>query len=461
VLDNETLTTTADNTGPHEFPTRRACLALAVVTVAFALYVSLLPFRLQPVPLGVAWADFQVAMSSWPPSVPRANFLANVLLFVPVGFGLCGALRADRDRRLTLGTVVVVLCCSIASSLTAEFLQEFAPRRVVSMVDVVAQTVGSVIGIIAWLGAGPELIQWIRETRRRTHRDRLTRALAAYAALWAFANLAPFDITLNVDRLGQRWREGDIVLTPFGSTLPLSRVLWDAAVTTVSAVPLGGLVLVGWQRRDQRRSIPAALGIGVTALVTLEAAQVFIRSHSADITDVMCGTVGLVAGALVGVRTLDRTLGGSERKASSTGPWIALFAWCVMLAAYHWQPFDFAVNEDLIRQKLSHISLVPLAGYLSGSDLNAFNTLLAKLGLAIPFGTFLAVALGTTVPRWLVTLLWVGLSTIVFGAMELGQFFLPGRVPDPSDVGLGVLGAGLGVWLARWLRSGYESKRQP
>jgi VanZ family protein len=149
---------------------------LAVVTVAFALYLSLL-IPAQAVPLDAAWDDFLLAMSSWPQRVPRVNFLANVLLFVPVGFGLCGALRADREPRLTLRALLVVLCASVAASLAAEFLQEFAPRRVVSASDVLAQTTGCWVGIAAWLGVGPELIHWIRETRRHTHHDRPTRAL--------------------------------------------------------------------------------------------------------------------------------------------------------------------------------------------------------------------------------------------------------------------------------------------
>jgi glycopeptide antibiotics resistance protein len=304
----------------QEFPTRGTCAVLAAGTVAFAFYVSLIPFRFEPMPLGAAWADFQRVMSTWPPRVPRVNFLANVLLFVPVGVGLSGALRADRGRRLTPGTWPAVLCTSVAASLTAEFLQEFAPRRVVSLPDVVAQTIGCGIGILVWLGVGPELIHWIRETRRRTHRDRLTRVLTAYAALWAFANLAPFDITLNAARLARRFHEGAIVLTPFGSGLPVSRLLADAAVAAVSAVPLGALALVGWQRRGERRRIAAATGTGVIALVALEAAQIVIRSHRADVTDVLCGALGLVAGAIVSARTLDRTRRASPREVFSSGP---------------------------------------------------------------------------------------------------------------------------------------------
>ena len=426
--------------------------------MAFALYVSLLPFRLQPVSLDAAWDHFRLAMSSWPPRLPRVNFLANVLLFVPVGFGLCGALRADRERRITLGALLVVLCASVAASLTAEFLHEFAPGRVVSAPDVVAQTIGCGIGIVTWLGLGPELIQWIRETRRRTHHDRVTRALVAYAALWAFANLAPFDITLNADRIARRWREGEIVLIPFGSGLPLPRLLWDAVVTTVSAAPLGTLLLVGWQRRNQRRSVASAVGIGVAALVTLEAAQIFIRSHGADMTDVLCGAVGVAAGALVGMRTFDRALRARAHHTSVRWAWTGLAAWCLMLGAYHWQPFDFVVDESLIRQKLAGVSLVPLAGYRSGSDLNAFNTLLAKLGMAIPFGVIVSLALRGLARRPAVFTA-IGLAAGVFSAIELGQFFLPTRVPDPSDVWLGVAGSGFGIWLAGWLRSGYQARR--
>ena len=442
------------------FPSRRTFAWLAVVTVAFALYVSLLPFRLQAVPLDAAWDDFLLAMSSWPQRVPRVNFLANVLLFVPVGFGLCGALRADREPRLTLRALLVVLCASVAASLAAEFLQEFAPRRVVSASDVLAQTTGCWVGIAAWLGVGPELIHWIRETRRHTHHDRVTRALVAYAAIWAFANLAPFDITLNVDRLANRWRDGEIVLIPFASNLPPARLWWDAVVTAVSAVPLGALLLVGWQPRDQRRSLAAVMGIGVTALVALEIAQIFIRSHGSDMTDVVCGAVGVALGVLVGVRTFDRRLDAPAGDTFARWAWIGLGAWCLMLGAYHWQPFDFVVDESLVRQKLARISLIPLAGYRSGSDLNAFNTLLAKIGLAIPFGGITSFALGGLAGRPVpFALVWVGLSAAVFGAIELGQFFLPSRVPDPSDVWLGIAGSGLGIWLVRWLRSGYKVRR--
>lgn len=429
--------------------------------LVFAWYVSLLPFRLELVPLNDAVSDFVEMMSSWPATVPRVNFLANALLFVPVGFGFYGAFQTDRLNRFAGGALIGSLVASVAGSLTAEFVQEFAPGRVVASSDVAAQTLGAMAGIVLWLAAGPGLVHWIRDARRVTHHDRLTRALIAYLAFWAFVNLAPFDITLDVERLGQRWRDGDIVLVPFTSNLPWTRLVWDAVVTAVSALPIGTLLVVGWQRHGERRSLLAAAGLGVIMLATLETMQVFIRSHGADMTDVACGTLGILAGAAIGVRIFGRSPNTRARATSGLWGWTGMAAWFLMLAAYHWQPFDFVADGPMIREKLAGVSLIPLAGYRSGSDLNAFNTLLAKLGMAVPFGVAASTALhGLRRRPAIFTLTWMMLAAIVFSVMEFGQFFLPSRVPDPSDVGLGIAGSAGGVWLTRWLRAGYEVRRR-
>ena len=454
------MTTSRAADGSAEFPTGVTFACLAVGCLAFAWYVSLLPFRLEFVPIGEALRDFIQKMSSWPSTVPRVNFLANALMFVPVGFGLYGAFQTDREHRFAGGALVGSLVASVAGSLTAEFLQEFAPGRVVASPDVVAQTLGAIAGIVLWLTVGPDVTHWIRETRRGTHHDRVTRALVAYLAFWAFVNLAPFDITLNVERLGQRWRDGDIVLIPFTSNLAWTRLIWDAVVTAVSAIPIGALLLVGWQPRGERRSILSTLGVGILVLTALETTQIFIRSHGADMTDVVCGALGVLAGAATGLRIFDRSPNTRARATVALWGWVGLAAWCVMLAAYHWQPFDFVADGGAIRAKLARVSLIPLVGYRSGSDLNAFNTLLAKVGMAVPFGAAASLALhGLRKRPALFTLIWMMLAALVFSAMEFGQFFLPTRVPDPSDVGLGIAGSAGGVWLVRWLRAGFDVGR--
>lgn len=436
-------------------PTRRTYAALAFALMAFTVYVSLLPFRLQAVPWDVAWAHFTTVMTTWPRRVPRANFLANLLLFVPIGFGLAGAWLADQPHRRFVGAVLLALPSSLVVSLGAEFAQEFAPRRVVSLLDVVAQTLGCGVGLVVWAMAGQSVTTWIRESRQRVHHDRLTRVVVAYAAVWVFANLAPFDITLDVGRLGRRLRDGSISIVPFAAPWT-PRLWWDVLVTAVSSVPLGlAAMFAGSGTAGARRGVVASLGWGVAGLAAVELAQVFIRSHAADATDLVSGTVGVLCGAWVGLRL--RPTGPAQIAGSLSSrawwAWLGLALWCGMLAGYHWQPFDFGLDPFLVRQKLGRISLVPFAGYRSGSDLGALNTLIAKIGMSMPLGAIAAFGLPRVTPALAVACA-VGAGAI-FGVIELGQFFVPSRVPDLTDVWLGVAASAGGLWLGRWLRSGY------
>jgi hypothetical protein len=194
-------------------------------------------------------------------------------------------------------------------------------------------------------------------------------------------------------------------------------------------------------------------------LAAVELAQVFIRSHAADATDLLSGAVGVACGAWVGgrLRPAEPDRAVARPSLAARWAWAGLVLWCLMLAGYHWQPFDFGLDESLVRQKLSRISLVPFAGYRSGSDLGALNTLIAKIGMSIPLGVIAAFGLPRLLTPVVAAVCLLGAGA-VFGAIELGQFFVPSRVPDPTDVWLGVAASAGGLWLGRWLRSGYDAR---
>jgi len=71
---------------------RRAYLWLGIAIMAFAVYASLIPFTFTYVPLDIAWLEYTTIMSRTSLRISRTNFVANILLFVPVGFGLTGSL---------------------------------------------------------------------------------------------------------------------------------------------------------------------------------------------------------------------------------------------------------------------------------------------------------------------------------------------------------------------------------
>ena len=429
--------------------------------MVFAIYGSLLPFDFHRVALHAAWDQFHAALRVLPRRISRSDVLANILLFVPTGFALAGSLLVGRSGGLAvIGATLAILPISLATSLTAEFLQTFALSRVPSNVDIASQTIGSLIGIGVWIVAGRRLTRWVRKRRRRGQKDRWSRLLTGFAAAWVFVNLAPFDFTLDLGELAARVRSGAITVVPFAaSDVPLGRRVWSVLVDTISAVPLGVLGVVGWNARAKRYPA-AALAFGASLVVLVEFAQVFIASHTADLTDVIGGCLGVALGVSIAGRLVshNRLAGTSPRVGSMSLPAATLFiAWCIVLCAYHWLPYDFGVDGAIIRGKLANLSLLPFAGYRGGSDLNAFTELLTKLALSTPLGVIAAFVIrrGRVAPSMLGAG-WVLLATCIFGTVEMGQLFLPSRTPDVTDVLVGVTGTAIGLALGWWVQPGSQ-----
>ncbi len=445
---------------PRVLPTRRTYAWLAGAAIAFVLYASLIPFHVTYVPLGDALDHFKAVM--WPASLgrtSRTNFLANLLLTVPVGFGLAGARLCDRGRRViaVLGATAFSLGLGLVVSLSAEFLQEFAPGRVPALADVQAQAVGCLAGVIAWLVAGPAITTWVRMAQLRRGQDRLAQGLIAYAFVWAAVNLAPFDITLDLGELSQRVHSGMITIIPFaGAGQPLMRVLWDALMAVVTAIPLGALGVVVGPRDGRTRTPLIAFIVGAALVAGMEGVQIFIVSHAADITDVLCGWLGVGLGIAITRRRLPARHAVRSRPLAAAGRGAALLlsCWVLVLVLYHWMPYDFSADRGMIRDKMARVSFVPFAGYAAGSDLNALNDVLSKLGLAAPLGILAAyVQRRRSQPAFTIPIA-LGLFTTLFVIVESGQLFLPTRSPDPTDVAMGVMGAMAGLWLGRWIKDG-------
>jgi len=443
---------------PRVLPTRRTYAWLAGAAAAFVLYASLIPFRFTYLPLGDAVRQFNVVILATPLGrMSRTNFVANVLLMVPVGFAVAGARLCDRGRRLLsiLAATAASLGIGLLVSLSAEFLQEFAPGRVPALADVEAQLVGCLAGVIAWLIAGPAITTWLRMAQLRRGQDRLGQVLIAYAFVWTAVNLAPLDITLDLGELSQRVHSGMITIVPFaGAGQPLTRVAWDALIGVVSAIPLGALGVVSGPRDGRARAPLVAFGAGAALVVAMEGAQIFIASHAADMTDVLCGSLGVGLGVVFAGRLLPPRHAVASRPLAAAGRGAALLlaCWVLMLVVYHWMPYDFTVNRGMIRGKIAALSFVPFAGYAGGSDLNAVNDLLAKLGLAAPLGVLAAyVQRRRSRPAHSIAIA-LGLFAALFAVIEAGQLFLPTRSPDPTDVAVGVAGAMGGLFLGRWMR---------
>ena len=443
--------------------TRRTLAMAALVFGAFAVYGSLVPLEFQAVTFDEALDRFsrvpylQLGIQS------RADFVANILLFVPLGFLIMGALRADRRSAVATGisaAIVAGFSWSLANAI--EFTQIYFPMRTVSQNDIFAETTGAVVGISLWALIGQRLIDFMRAFFAERERPVVVvRLLAIYAAVFFVAQLLPLDIAITPGELSEKYHAGRIVVVPFTYSYSSSfLMLWDFISDMALSIPVGGLAVVGWTAADRRRGfVPAAL-IGATYVLVTEIAQLFIFSRYSDATDLATGTAGVIIGIALAHR---RSTADSPTPATSClrrWPAVAAVGWAAGLGVFHWYPFNFVVTGATMDAQLPLLLAVPFRHYYFGSEFHAFTELSRKLMLSAPLGLLLWMAFPTGQSPVAQRLKHIALGVagfFFFAGLEAGQVFLPGRIPDLTDACVGAMGVAAGIWLVRLLgRPHYE-----
>lgn len=438
----------------QKWPTRRTYAALAAACAAFAAYGSLVPLQFHRVPLDEAVELFLEIRDLDLFGGSRTDLASNVLLFIPLGFFFMGALRADRCRILGwLGSAVAILVVGVALSVAIEFAQIFVALRNPSVRDVLAQTAGSFAGIVSWSILGPALTDALRliSAPDTGHRPLMTRLLALYGVGFVMTQLLPLDITISLGELAQKHREGRILLVPFSHAHPtLFDLFWVRGWDVLLYAPLGGLAaLVGAPPRTHRPAA-TAVSLGVGLVVMVEAAQLFVFSRYTDATDVLTGSASIALGVFVATRLVGRpaaSAGGTVGAVSLLALAGAL-AWTLALCAYHWSPFDFTLEREMVKTRLPELLGVPFRNYQETSIFHAMTEFLRKLLLAAPLGALFRLAWHPSQHRSFATLqtaALIGMGAAVLAAIEVGQMLLPSRVPDVTDVLVGTSGVIIGL----------------
>jgi VanZ family protein len=470
------MTPTSDRARPDA----RRLTAGLILAMGAALYASLIPFRFVSVPLREVYWQLRGLVFDPLYIWSRADFVANILMAVPVGFFAMGVLAsrsgviAVRGLLGTLLHLVLTIAFGMTFAITLELLQAFTPFRHVAQSDVIAQTGGAFLGACLWLAVGTALMDLWPAASRDPLGSKTAAArgygrtyilLGLYTALWCLSMTLPLDISASPRELWHKYQDGYIVLIPFTATggVTLAVVLgW--ILTGLAAAPIGAFTLHALQRRGWRPGFGVA-GLAATMFVAgVEIVQILVAQRTADTTDILVGGAGAVTGVWLARRwRLDETLDGvappdshellgQARSERMLPVWAAAGAvvWCVALALYHWRPFAFSFDPALVRERIDHVSLLPLYGYAATSGVDVLAQALTKTGLGYPLGILMAALLWARRPstRQGVRLrLVVGLVVAVglFAVLEVGQLFLPDRVPDVTDVLLGSAGAMAGM----------------
>ncbi|CAH1387177.1 VanZ family protein [Candidatus Nitrotoga sp. M5] len=429
---------------PNISSARFPMLALAIAYTLFVIYGSLVPLNFQHQPLNEALEAFRNIRYFDLKIGNRADWVANILLFIPLAFLWSGVLWSERGFVVRVLIVLWVLIACLGLGVAIEFVQLYFPPRTVSLNDIFAESIGAVVGVMAWCVLGRRLSEWLAGWRSARGSPALSgRLLYLYVFVLFTYNLLPLDLTLSPVEIFHKWREGRVVLIPFSFVFENPAEAWYGVLTDILIwMPVAFL----WRLSPPTLRLTSFSAVIMIATF-LEFLQLFVYSRVSDATDIITAAIGAALGTWLSRRWAGQTqqsMHGGAASRFQAWLWLGLaLMWVGLLAAIFWYPFDFHTGRTFITERLQGLNRVPFETYYYGTEFRAVTEVLHKVGFFIPLGMLLALGVAQIQHySWRQIAGWIALISIglvAFG-IELGQLLLPSKFADVTDWALEVLG---------------------
>lgn len=402
---------------------------------AFIVYGSLLPFDFQPAPLDQVWAAFRAAPYLALGVESRADWVANGVLYVPLG--VLGALALRRFGALMAAGCALAFALLLA--LVVEMAQVCFPPRTVSQNDLIAEAIGSVLGICAapHLGGWWEAIQQVW----RVDRSKLAKlALVALLAAQLLYGLFPYDLVLSP----AEWRD-KLASGHWGWLLarPSAERSWPhvalyAGAEVAMLLPVG----VAWAARaatPQLGAVVSAALLGATLGVAIEVGQLFVVTGISQGLSVLTRAAGTAVGALVFTRWKPGSLPALRRWLSANLGWLLPSYAVVLVFAAGWGRQGWG-GWYRAAENWAELRWTPLYYHYYTSEAIALTSLTSTVMMYAPFA---ALTWSRSLSAQMAATFAIALAVMV----EAGKLPLVGIHPDPSNLWI----AGATVWLAATL----------
>lgn len=413
---------------------RFSILAFAVAYTLFVIYGSLVPLDFHPQTWDQAWETFQHIRLLNVGTQGRADWVANGVLYIPVGFLIATLFtRSKRHHTLVLAFIGSLLF-SFTLAVTVEFSQLFFPPRTVSINDVAAEFIGSTLGAFI-------AVRWPDQFRSffsmlTGNPDRLVaRILKTYAIGYVAFSLFPYDFLVSVPEL--KWKLDSsswgwlVAMEPVHGNiaLPLAKLFAE----TLAVIPLG---LILCQLTAGRRSwSPTRLFIagGVFGLI-IEIAQFFIVSGISQGLSVLTRAAGIYLGALLWRHRTRFHLSRLASEFRRFGLPIGIFYLIALAAVNGWFEHRW-ISSDSAMNAFNDIHFLPFYYHYYTTEQAA---LLSLTSVCLVYG-FIGILVWAS---WNPPALAMLLATLLAGLMETSKLFLENLHPDPTNIIL----AGFSAW---------------
>jgi VanZ family protein len=424
---------------------QRHATVLRLAYLGCIAIATLLQLGFDPAPVNVLW---RLHRAIDPPAAFKdlVDAARNVALFL--GWGATWVLTSPAPT--TRRDVLVATLLGTAASLTVESLQLFSQFRTASIFDVATNTLGSLlgaltlwlverratsdmregtlIGVPSWLPGGAMLMSGL--SLAFTPSSRATTAIN-----WASS---PFERARGV--------EASAAIDVSWHALSVDAVVWVAVGVLVAAAISDRTGRVRWSQ------LFAWTLIVPTLLWATHEGRAMAGLQRESITWMVQGAA-VVAGLMAGFVALPLWRNVVAARSSRALQVAALVAGVGALMS--WTP-AWWVMSSAGATTFSWRQLVPMMSLFQRQDLSSVFLVLQKAGIGAAVGACLAARKRVGEPRPGVR------GALLYAAiLEVGQFFVPGRYPDITDVLITGAAAGLvAVLVARADRSARQIERR-
>ena len=413
----------------------------------FIIYGSLVPLNYQDFPFEDALLSFQAIRYLDLGAASRADWIANILLYIPLTFSLAATFtNKTKPFALTLTISTLILAFSISLAVIIEFYQQFFPPRTVSQNDLIAESLGSIIGLVLWLSYGKHLTKLYQHILQGGKN-----ALFASAILYALAYLAlsffPYDFVTSFQELQDKLNKGSdafFISNSCGGFIQCSSRL---TTETILALPLGIFFSVFLKWHPKR--LTAVIIIGFLIGLVIEGIQLFVISGIAQGISIITRIIGMILGEKIYSRAkqLQDPLGFLNALNLKKYLLILVLPYLFILASLNgWSISENAFNPD-ISGSFNNINWLPFYYHYYTTEAVALTSLLSIFAMYFPIGISL----------WLwkfnqkssqIGSLTSGLyaSGLCF-LMEAGKLFFILKHPDPTNLIISFVSAASGYYL--------------
>ncbi|AEG02261.1 VanZ family protein [Methylomonas methanica] len=410
-------------------------LPLLLCYAFFIVYGSLVPLEFNNLSFDTALSRFKSI--PWLNLGPyaRADWIANILLYVPFSFLFCAQIHTRKEHSFVrLLKTTTVLIVSLVLAIGIEFLQQFFPPRTVSLNDLLAESIGSVAGIVIWSVFGWRIVSSLHNISH--DRDSLDNVLVFYLLAYLLHALFPFDFITSFAELTNISTD-KIAWTIRGSKGGLFYFGWSVTQVALS-VPVGFFFFRWFKKHYLSPRLITALAFGFGLLI--ESIQIFLISGYFSGLAVITRFIGIVAGFQLFQRKTDLS-------------WVLvylrhylgllLFPYLAVLAYFNGWRINAGVSQEQLSDNIAHIKWLPFYYHYFQPETAALTSLLYVLMMYIPIG--IAVYL---LPK----IIFRKLNLAVFTAfvlaviMESGKLFFSVKHPDPTNAIIAAASGWLGFY---------------